>query len=230
MVTMTAQGKRSVQASILLVLVVGLVTPAYADTLRYDFDHLPPWMIHRLCLGIGPPGPWFVNVEDGFVKVKDGGCGIGSRTGIYHIEPWTDYEVKTRIQVKRLEPGGVKLFIRAVRWCLGRIGEEPGPCRWDAPGGEIGFQGNTYRIWRDNPVDTGQWYDVRIVAEGDRVTYFFDGQKVSEETTDITSGGVAFVTEMGEFWLDYLEITGVDILPVQPQGRLVTCWAMLKRY
>jgi hypothetical protein len=230
MVVMAAQGKRSVQASILLVLVVGLVTPAYADTLRYDFDNLSPWIVHRLCVGIGPPGPWFVNVEDGVVKVKDGGCGIGSRTGIYHIEPWTDYEVKTRIQVRSLGPGGVKLFIRAVRWCLGRIGEEPGPCRWDAPGGEIGFQGNTYRIWRDNPVNAGQWYDVRIVAEGDRIRYFLNGRKVSEQAAGRMSGGVAFTTEMSEFWLDYVEITSINTFPVQPQGRLATCWATLKGF
>lgn len=227
MVTSTGQQKRSAHALILLVLVVGLVVPAYAGTLRYDFDNLGDWNVHRICAGgVAPPGPWFVNVENGLLRVKDGGCTFGSATGIYQLESWTDYEIETRIQVRSFPVAlGVVLLIRA-QWCV--VGRE---C-WGGPaGGPVGrgFQGSAYRIWRDNPVDTGQWYDVRIVAKGNRVTYFFDGQKVSEETTDITSGGVAFVTEMGEFWLDYVEITGVDILPVQPQGRLVNCWAALKR-
>lgn len=228
MFTMKGQGKRLVYASILLVLIFGLVVSAYAGTVRYDFDSLSPWIVHRLCVGIGPPGPWSVKVEDGFVKVEDGGCGMGSRTGIYHIKSWTDYEVRTRIQVKRLGAGGVTLFVRAVPWCLGRLGEEPGPCGDDKLGAEINFHGNSYRIWSGNPLNIGQWYDVRIVAEGNSVTYSIDGQKVSDQTADRASGGVAFVTEMCEFWLDYVEITGVEILPVQPQGRLITCWAKLK--
>ncbi|MFC1714000.1 hypothetical protein ACFL6S_10035 [Candidatus Poribacteria bacterium] len=67
------------------------------------------------------------------------------------------------------------------------------------------------------------------MAEGNRVTFFLDGRKVDQQAAVRMSGGVAFVTEMSEFWLDYVEITGDDILPVQPQGRLATCWAKLKR-
>lgn len=203
-----ADQKRLVYASILLALVVSRPMPAYADTLRYDFDKLSPWKRHRLCGGIGV-GAWSISVEDGFVKVKDGGCGIGSTTGIYHTGDWADYEVKTRIQVLSLGPGGVRLTVRAVKL-------RPN---------DFGFHGSSYRIWRDNPVDIGKWYDVRIMAEGNKVTYFFDGKKVSEETISRKSGGIAFIAEMSEFWVDYVEIT----LPVQPQGRLITCWAKLKR-
>jgi hypothetical protein len=227
MVTMIGQAKRSVHA--LILMVVGFAAPVYAGTLRFDFDGFEGWRSHRICLGIGPPGPSSIKIKDGIAKIEDGGCGMGSRTGIYYMKPWTDYEVKTRIQVKHLGPGGITLFVRAVRWCLGRIGEGPGPCPEDRPGGEFNFQGNSYRIWSGNPLDIGRWYDVRIVAEGDRVTYFINGQKVDEQAAGRTSGGVVFVTEMCEFWLDYVEITGVDILPVQPQGALVTCWAALKR-
>lgn len=223
-VTMAGQKKHSVHASILLVLLVGLVTPAYAGTLWYDFDDLPPrkissvdqrlqiddWERHRECFGIGV-GPWFISVEDGFVKIMDGGCGIGSITGIYHTGDWTDYEVKGRFQLRSLGPGGVRLYVRAT------------PLR----PGMFYFRGNCYRIWSKNPVDIGVWYDVRIVAEGNRVTYFLDGKKVGGETAAEMSGGVAFTAEMSELWLDYIEITGV--LPVQPQGRLATCWAKLKR-
>ena len=229
MVTMTGQGKRSVCASILLVLVVGLVMPIYAGTLRYDFDDRLPgdWKRHRDFDGVGVVGPWHVIVEDGFVKIMDGGAGIYSSTGIYRLESWTDYEVKTRIQVRRQSLPGVVLLVRAQR-CMPNGGHQ---C-WGGPGvwkdGGPGFQGSAYRIWRDNPLNIGEWYDVRIVAEGDRVTCFLDGQEVSEETTDIMYGGVAFLTEMGEFWLDYVEITGPDILSVQAQGKLVTCWAKLK--
>lgn len=140
----------------------------------------------------------------------DGGCGIGSITGIYHTGDWADYEVKGRLQLRSLGPGGVRLYVRAT------------PLMFY-------FRGSCYRIRRDNQVDIELWYDVRIVAEGNRVTYFLDGKKVSEETTEEMSGGVAFTAEMSELWLDYVEITGDDILPVQPQGRSATCWAKLKR-
>ncbi|MFC1714001.1 hypothetical protein ACFL6S_10040 [Candidatus Poribacteria bacterium] len=127
MVTMTGHGKHPVRILILLVLVIGLVAPAYAGTLRYDFDDIPPhkissidqrlqidgWKRHRECGGIGV-GPWSISVEDGFVKVKDEGCGLGSGTGIYRLESWTDYEVKTRIQLRSLGRGlGVELSVRA---------------------------------------------------------------------------------------------------------------------
>ena len=241
MVTMTGQKKHSVQASILLVLVVGLVAPAYAGTLRYDFDDIRPhkmpginqrlqidgWKLNRQVGGIGV-GAWFISVEDGFVKIMDGGAGIYSSTGIYRFESWTDYEVKTRIQVMSLGATGVVLLVRA-QLCMPQGNHQ---C-WGGPGvwkdGGPGFQGSAYRIWSGDPVDVGRWYDVRIVAEGDRVTCFLDGQEVSEETTDIMHGGVAFLTEQSQVWLDYIEITGDDILPVQPRGRLATCWAKLKR-
>jgi len=223
MVTMADQKKGLVYASVLLLLVVGLIAPIYAGTIRYDFDDLPPhrissfgqklqiddWERYRVCAGIGV-GPWSINTEDGFVKIMDGGCGIGSVTGIYHISDWADYEVKARIQLRSLGSGGVRLHIRAT------------PAMFH-------FLGSYYRIWHKNPVDIGVWHDVRIVAEGDRITFFLDGQKVGEEATEVMSGGVAFIAEMSEFWLDYVEITGDDILPVQPQGRLATCWAKLKR-
>ena len=202
-----ADQKRLVCASILLALVVSCAMPAYAETLRYDFDKLSPWKIHRQCGGVGV-FPWSVNTEDGFVKVKDESCSIGSRTGIYHTGDWADYEVKTRMQVLSMD-GSIELVVRAVK--LGHA--------------DFGFHGSSYRIWRDNPVDTGKWYDVRIVAEGKKVTYFLDGKKVSEETISRKSGGIAFITELSEFWLDYVEV----ILPVQPRGRLITCWAKLKR-
>jgi len=226
MAMMTGQKKHSVHASILLALLVGLVAPAYAGTLRYDFDDLPQhkisnidqrlqiddWERFRVCNGIGV-GPWSISVEDGFVKVKDEGCGLGSRTGIYRLESWTDYEVKTRIQLRSLGPGGlgVELSVRV------------------APPRMFDFHGNSYRIWFGDPLNIGEWYDVRIVAEGNKVTFFLDGQKVDEQAAVRMSGGVAFVTEMSEFWLDYIEITGDDILSVQPQGRLAICWAKLKR-
>jgi len=119
------QKKHSVYASILLALLVGLVAPAYAGTLRYDFDDLPPhkissfdqrlqiddWERHRICFGIGV-GAWSISVEDGFVKVKDEGCGMGSTTGIFRLDLWTDYEVKTRIQLRSLAVD-VRLYVRA---------------------------------------------------------------------------------------------------------------------
>ena len=229
MVTMADQRKGLVYASILLLLVVGLIAPTYAGTLRYDFDDLPPhkisgvgqrlriydWERHRECFGVGV-GAWFISAEDGFVKIMDEGCGLGSITGIYHTGDWTDYEVRVRIQLRsrHLDAGRVRLYVRAT----------PPP-----RAGILYFRGSYYRIWRDNPVDIGVWYDVRIVAEGNRITYFFDGKKVSEETTGEMSGGVAFTAQMSELWLDYVEITGDDVLPVQPQGRLATCWAKLKR-
>lgn len=206
--------------SILLLLAVGFVTPSYAGTIRYDFDNLSNWLIHRVCVvGAGGAGPWSVNIEDGIVKIMDGGCNMGSCTGIYQLESWTDYEVKARIQLKSTT-GGVELSIRTQR-CAGDEGCWGGPLR-------DGFQGPAYRIWRDSPVKTFQWYDVRIVAEGQKVTYFFDEQKVSEETTNIMSGGVAFITNNSEFWLDYVEIKGADILSVPPQGKLATCWSALR--
>lgn len=227
MVTMADQKKGLVYASVLLLLVVGFIAPIYAGTLRYDFDDLPPhkisslnqrlqiddWERHRKCNGLSV-GAWSISVEDGFVKVKDEGCGMGATTGIYRLDLWTDYEVKTRIQLRSLAVD-VSLYVRA------------GPPI-------MNFPGNSYRIWRKNPVDIGEWYDVRIVAEGNRVTSFLDGQKVDEQVAARISGGVAFVAFMSEFWLDYVEITGDDIpvqpvQPVQPQGRLATCWAKLKR-
>ena len=225
---MADQNKVLVCLSVLLLLVVSLIVPTYAGTLRYDFDDIPPfkisspnqklqidgWERHRECFGVGV-GAWFISVEDGIVKVRDEGCGLGSITGIYHTVDWTDYELKVRIQLRSRHPdaGGVHLYVRAT----------PPP-----RAGILYFRGSYYRIWRDNPVHIGVWYDVRIVAEGNRIKYFFDGKKVGEETTGEMSGGVAFTAEMSELWLDYVEITD-DILPVQPQGRLATCWAKLKQ-
>ncbi len=206
MVTMADQKNGLVYAPILFLLAVGLVVPAYAGTIRYDFDKLSPWETYRMCGGIGV-GPSSISFEDGFVKIMDGGCGIGSTTGIYHASDWADYEVKARIKVTSLGHG-VHLIIRAT------------------PGKGFGFRGNSYRIWRDSPVDIGKWHDVRIEAEGNKARFFIDGKKVSGFTSGIMSGGVVFMIEQGEFWLDYVEI----ILPVQPQGRLITCWAKLKRF
>ena len=242
MATATDQEKRSVHVSILLVLVVGLVAPTYAGTRRDDFDDLPPlkilnfpqlnetqigdWKLHRECLGVGRQGPWFIRVEDSFVKVKDGGCNLGGGTGIYQLESWTDYEVKTRIRVNGFQGPGIVILIRAQRCVPEGVPEGGRFVCWGGPP-RHGFQQKpVYRIWRDNPLKRGQWYDVRIVAEGHRITYFLDGRKVNEETTDRMSGGVAFIAELSEFWLDYIEIT--EILSVQPQGKLVTYWAMLK--
>ncbi|MFC1714002.1 hypothetical protein ACFL6S_10045 [Candidatus Poribacteria bacterium] len=206
MVTTAGRRKRSVYTSVLLVLVIGLAAPAYAGTIRYDFDRLSPWRTLRDCGGISTPGPSSVNVDDGYVKVMDGGCGMGSRTGIHHLSEWADYEVKMRIKVVSLG-NGVNLVIRAT------------------PEKGFGFRGNSYRIWRDSPVEIGKWHDVRIEAEGNKARFFIDGKKVSGFTSGIMFGGVALMIEMGEFWLDYVEI----ILPVQPQGRLITCWAKLKQ-
>ena len=128
-------------------------------------------------------GPWFISVEDGFAKVKDEGCGIGSRTGIYRLESWTDYEVKTRIQLRSLGSGGlgVELLVRV------------------APPRIFDFSGNSYRIWFGDPLNIEEWYDVRIVSEGNRVTFFLDGRKVNEQAAVRMSGGVAFVAEMSGF-------------------------------
>lgn len=208
--------------SLLLILISSLAAPVYAGSIRYDFDTLTGWLIHRDCIpgaGLNPAGPWSVIIEDGILKIMDGGCNQGSYTGIYQLESWTDYEVKARIQLKSTK-GGVELSVRTQR-CAADEGCWAGPLR-------DGFQGPHYRIWRDSPVKTFQWYDVKIVAEGQKVTYFFDGQKVSEETTNIMSGGLAFITSNCEFWLDYVEIKGVDVFAVQPQDRLATCWATLK--
>jgi len=206
MVTMTGYRKRPVRILILLVLIIGFVAPAYAGTLRYDFDKkLSPWKRYRVCGGIGV-GPSSISFEDGFLKVADGGCGIGSTTGIHHASDWTDYEVKARIKVTSLG-NGVYLIIRAT------------------PEKGFGFRGNSYRIWRDSPVEIGEWHDIRIEAEGNKARFFIDDKKVSGFTSSITSGGVVFMIEQGEFWLDYVEI----MLPVEPQGRLITCWAKLKR-
>ncbi len=226
MVTTADRRKRYVHISILLALVLCLVSPAYAGTIRHDFDDIRPhevqqlsrakkigignWMVHRICDGIGPPGPAFIIFEDGLLKIMDGHCGMVSLTGIYRPESWTDYEVRTRIKVRNF--GNVNLLVRAVQDRLG-----------------MSFSGNSYRISPVNPVDVRKWYSVRIVAEGDRVTFFLAGKKVSEQAASRASGGVAFVTTGAEFWLDYIEIIGDDILPVEPQGRLITCWAKLKQ-
>jgi hypothetical protein len=202
---MADQKKHFVHALILLALLVGIVAPAYAGTIRYDFDMLSPWKIYRQCNGVGA-GPWSVRVQDGFIKVRDEGCSMGSMTGIHHTGGWADYEVKTRIQLRSLRIG-VTLCVRAVKL-------HPA---------DMGFHGSSYRIGK--PMDTGKWYDVRIVAKGNKVTYFFDGKKVKEEKIRIKTGGIAFIAELSEFWLDYVEV----ILPVQPQGRLITCWAELKQ-
>lgn len=215
--------------------------PVFAGKWREDFDaDLRYWNIHNVCAGVNRQGERSVTVEDGVAKIRDDSvCSIMASVGLFRLEPWTDYELTAKLKVIRFKyyPGFVTILVRAQR-CLPKIPPAPVACRGGPP--NYGFKAEPDHFLLLTPANARwniqaasvileQWYEVNIIADGPRVTYFLDGQKVKEEHIEsVVTGGVVFLSEGVEFWLDEVEVSGDEILDISPTPKLTSTWGKIK--
>jgi hypothetical protein len=215
-------------------------TLVWAGTWRDDFEdgNLDGWQWVNTADLVPQLLPGKIRVENGEVIME----AVRGATGLYIGDvSWSDYEVEVDVKVTKLQPlDGEGVYIVArTRWpaAQGDYIFSLGTC---AAGqcvrafNPLNLQGAQSKPWNWK---LGQWYRLKLVAQGDHFSFYVDGKLAIEYVdatykTGKTGFGVQWQATVAHF--DNFVLSGPGIpggyLWVKPEGRLATLWGQLKRF
>lgn len=231
-----------------------LVAPAWAGTLKYDFEdagQLKNWK--QLVEPEHPSGQWII--ENGELLYVSQGKWCFANLLYIGDDTWKDYEVEYRFRIDKtfLPPDCARSYGVIGSLVHIQFGKEyraiyTGP--HDLNGDEI-WEGN-YSATVTGPTLLGNsisasnvlekpaelkekvWYKVQVVARGNQYEWFINDElmwKFEGESPQFAYGAVGLYTRNCEASFDDVTITG-DTIPataVSPHSKLTTIWGKVKQ-
>ena len=232
-------GGELVKFMIIELMLFLLAVSAWTGTLRDNFDDgdFSGWQVFQKG---DLSATWSVKNGE-LVCTSQDACGWSS-TLMIGDESWRDYELQCRFFISQAFPAncrtssagiGVHFDVTtgtdaiALAMLFGNI--------WEATCQGVALDNDDAVQQLVGPVEQGQWYDMRIVALGNRYKLYMDNKKICEFRARPDQGGVILFAANSEVHFDNVVITGDDIpdknlgLSVEPKAKLATTWATLKQ-
>lgn len=212
--------------TLILLLGTAFSMPIFAGTQLWDFEEAhDDWEVAN--------GNW--DIKDGIYQLEQGGKAEHTLVG---EEAWEDYTVEAKI---RMDAGNwAGLIFRAqsdMEYYVYYLNVQNNKSElwkhskgaWDT---RVAVNSNIAAAG-DVVIENEEWYDVKVIVEGDTFQLHINGELQSEESEGTYNTGMIGVWgwETGASF-DDVTITGDNVkhtLAVDPTQKLATAWARLKR-